>query len=318
MKREPETTVYNSDYDNDINNINHNESEEKVPEAENYYEEKIIYEVSEESIKRYIEEITQYIRNLNSEGKVISHNMIVKELESFDYTVEVREFSVYENNTQEYGRAQIDNNYYDFEKDNGNNIIGNGYNIIAYTNKKDSNKILYITAHYDTTSNTEGVIDNATGVAAVLELAKVLKGYEGSINVVFIFFDAEEKIMQGSREFVSNLSDKEKENIIGCINIDMIGQKESGSIAIHTFDGSENTLTEMWKNVCDLDTRIKMGGSTDELSFYYAGIPAFTFANEIPNFKILTESDRESQLDRVDYESITELVRQIKYFIVEE
>ena len=55
-------------------------------------------------------------------------------------------------------------------------ILGNGENIIVrHPENTDEKKTIYITAHYDTTDTTTGVIDNGTGVAVVLETAKVVR-----------------------------------------------------------------------------------------------------------------------------------------------
>ncbi|UXZ09237.1 Zn-dependent exopeptidase M28 [Clostridium perfringens] len=77
--------------------------------------------------------------------------------------------------------------------------------IIAITKKT-----LYLSAHYDSTDYTTGVIDNATGCVVLLELAKVLQNFEGDINIKFLFLDAEEYFRYGSKYFVSKLSDEEK------------------------------------------------------------------------------------------------------------
>lgn len=52
--------------------------------------------------------------------------------------------------------------------------------------------IVVVGAHYDTVRGSTGANDNATGVAAVLELARILKGSRLHHSVYFVFFVNEE------------------------------------------------------------------------------------------------------------------------------
>ena len=70
-----------------------------------------------------------------------------------------------------------------------------------------------------------GANDNGSGVAAVLELARILKDTEMPYNIKFILFSGEEKYMLGSRWYVGKLTEDERKQIIGVINIDTIAEK---------------------------------------------------------------------------------------------
>lgn len=93
-------------------------------------------------------------------------------------------------------------------------------------------RAIVVSAHYDHLGNAgalyAGADDNASGVAVVLELARLLKqiGYKPKHDIVFSFFGAEELGMLGSMAFVSyrkQISD----SIVANINIDMIGRVDS-------------------------------------------------------------------------------------------
>ena len=86
-----------------------------------------------------------------------------------------------------------------------------GTNIIAGKGK------IVIGCHYD--SIGPGADDNASGVAVALDVAKKVKG------VTFVFFDAEERGLLGSKYYVKNL----KVLPDSMINLDMVGhlRKES-------------------------------------------------------------------------------------------
>lgn len=73
-------------------------------------------------------------------------------------------------------------------------------NIIADKNKLNEDYIL-IGAHYDTVPSTTGVDDNASGVAALLAIAK----YNQNPNVRFVAFDGEEYNLSGSRYYIENI-----------------------------------------------------------------------------------------------------------------
>ena len=100
-------------------------------------------------------------------------------------------------------------------------------NIIAEKRgETDPNEILIICAHYDSTSTNPatlapGADDDASGVAAVMEAARILRPYSFDFTVRFIAFSAEEWGLYGSRNYAAQARDRDDE-IIGVINLDMI------------------------------------------------------------------------------------------------
>lgn len=72
----------------------------------------------------------------------------------------------------------------------------NGYHFVNYTATKQgrTDQIVYVGAHYDSV-NTTGTDDNASGVAAVLEIAKRMKNVETEFTIKFCFFDGEESAL---------------------------------------------------------------------------------------------------------------------------
>jgi hypothetical protein len=86
------------------------------------------------------------------------------------------------------------------------------YNIIT---KNDSDII--VCAHYDSILGAPGANDNASGVAALIEIAKKHK------NVKYILFSAEEWNKYGSYSYVRSLKKTQLKKIKLLINIDMIG-----------------------------------------------------------------------------------------------
>jgi len=98
--------------------------------------------------------------------------------------------------------------------------------IVDKRGETDPGKILIICAHYDSTSNipttlAPGADDDASGVAAVMEAARILRPYSFDFTVRFIAFSAEEWGLYGSRNYAAQARDRDDE-IIGVINLDMI------------------------------------------------------------------------------------------------
>ncbi len=66
------------------------------------------------------------------------------------------------------------------------------YNLIGSINEERREPTLLVTSHYDTLYNTPGADDNASAVAVMLEVARVLKINHFSGNVKFVSFNLEE------------------------------------------------------------------------------------------------------------------------------
>ena len=100
----------------------------------------------------------------------------------------------------------------------------------------DSNHLILISAHYDsrmqdinqTNARAPGADDNASGVAGVLELARVLSKVDLKSNIQFVLFSGEEQGQWGSRNYAKHLHDNNiKIDLL--INLDMIGYPPQGS-----------------------------------------------------------------------------------------
>lgn len=95
-------------------------------------------------------------------------------------------------------------------------------NIIARKKGKISNERIIIGAHFDSVPGSPGADDNASGVAAMLELARILAGYEWNHTVEFIGFHMEEWNMIGSGAYVRKLK-RQKIKVHGMISLEMVG-----------------------------------------------------------------------------------------------
>lgn len=123
--------------------------------------------------------------------------------------------------------------------------VANGnvmWNAVGEIPGQDSTQIL-VTAHYDARSDsntwTPGADDDASGVAAVIEAARLFSGINWKHNIRFICFGGEEVGMFGSRGY-ANTAYARGDSILAVLNIDMIG-----------YDGNKDLLVEINANPSD-------------------------------------------------------------------
>lgn len=97
-----------------------------------------------------------------------------------------------------------------------NNIIGRAPD---FDEKKPQ---FIIGAHFDAMGSTPGADDNATGVAALLETARVLSLEPAGKQIEFVAFNAEEYGISGSGFYAQELK-KNKALISGMVSLEMLG-----------------------------------------------------------------------------------------------
>ncbi|WP_414563439.1 MULTISPECIES: M20/M25/M40 family metallo-hydrolase [unclassified Anabaena] len=80
---------------------------------------------------------------------------------------------------------------------------------------------ILVAAHYDTVNASPGADDNASGVAVVLEVARILGSKPSPRTLQLAFFDQEETGLLGSKAFVTQT--QRLQNLSGVIVMDMVG-----------------------------------------------------------------------------------------------
>jgi Zn-dependent M28 family amino/carboxypeptidase len=80
-----------------------------------------------------------------------------------------------------------------------------GCNLVARLEGEEREAVV-VGAHFDTVSETRGADDNGSGLAAMLELARVLAGMRFRRSVLFVAFDMEELDLIGSSILVPRLT----------------------------------------------------------------------------------------------------------------
>ncbi|NJD09690.1 MAG: M20/M25/M40 family metallo-hydrolase [Gemmatimonadetes bacterium] len=175
---------------------------------------------------------------------------------------------------------------------------GTGRNVAALLEGADPavrDQMIIIGAHYDhlgmgefgsTAPDQKGAVhngadDNASGVAAMLEAARLLSsGSRPARSVLFVAFTGEESGLLGSAYFTKHPT-VPIANARAMINLDMVGRLGSQSLVVYGADTARE-----WRQVLErlaAELSIKVGfigdgyGPSDQTSFYVMDIPVVHF-----------------------------------------
>ena len=214
-------------------------------------------------------------------------------------------------------------------KDNLKNIVG----ILHGNDTILKDEYIVVGAHYDhlgvKTQNGEEVIyngadDNASGIAVLIELGRILKQNQSSLkrSVILIAFDAEETGLNGSRYFV-NSSGIPSEKIKLMISADMVGWYVKSGYVKYSGTGSINNGHELvldknlipdGLNVTAQKFEKSIFTATDTEPFAKVGIPTLAVTTGLKSPYHKPEDDA----DLIDYdgmvlitEHLTNIVRTV-------
>ena len=188
-------------------------------------------------------------------------------------------------------------------------------NVVATKPGDGRHGTIYVGAHYDSVPAGPGANDNASGVAVLLELARLLAPTPLGPSVVFVAFGAEERGLIGSYAFVRELSPLDKLVALGMLNMDCVGVGSAQLIGTR-----QNTPPELVTRAAavaeglgyTVETSFTIGNS-DHSPFASAGIPAAFVATRYPaplcgpNYHRAT--DTSNTLDPAQMERVGAIVR---------
>ncbi|MBN2678265.1 MAG: Zn-dependent exopeptidase M28, partial [Anaerolineaceae bacterium] len=99
---------------------------------------------------------------------------------------------------------------------------------------------IILSAHLDDLpeANAPGAGDNGVGVAALLEIARVLRYFEFNATIKLIWFTGEEQGLRGSKAYVNDFGGPFFEDLVGVFNLDMFAYDSDGDdcFEIHAGD----------------------------------------------------------------------------------
>ncbi|MEA2464786.1 MAG: aminopeptidase YwaD [Acidobacteriota bacterium] len=155
-------------------------------------------------------------------------------------------------------------------------VVVDTANVVAEIPGRDPASRVVVGAHYDTQLDCPGGCDNATGIAALLELASLAAKTEPLRTIVFVAFADEEHGFAGSTEYcLAHAS--ELESIVGMVNLDALGWALPAKRALYADPAIRDLAFETasaagWTPEEELEASIFPG--SDHNPFIDAGVPA--------------------------------------------
>jgi Iap family predicted aminopeptidase len=172
-------------------------------------------------------------------------------------------------------------------------------NVIARIEGSGPNKAV-IGCHYDTAPGIQGASDNASGTAAIIELARLLRGHTKDWSVDFVAFGAEEYIPKDFPPGSGGYVKKHKgENIRFLLNFDSCGLC-LGETTIQL--GFPEKIPEL--PVCKYQVTEYAGGGDDK-AFHAAGFPTLWYRTESPYKNIHNATD---SIEKINMELLSEII----------
>jgi len=149
-------------------------------------------------------------------------------------------------------------------------------NVIAQAG--DGPRVVMVGAHLDSVFDGPGINDNGSGVAAVLEVARIVAqaGVREGWAVRLGLWGAEELGTIGSRAYAEALAPGE---VVAYLNLDMAGSVNGSTLVYHEAAAAAGSdgITEAYEAWLagrgEPSERIDLGGSSDHYGFAMAGIP---------------------------------------------
>ncbi len=208
---------------------------------------------------------------------------------------------------QEYGYSDILQHNFTWSGRTLQNIV------VTKTGIRYPSTYVLLIGHYDSISETPttlapGVNDNGSGIALILEVARLLAAKSFDYSVRFVCFSAEEQGLVGSRAYVQNVVVPENHSIKLVINVDEIGGYRGNTNTMVKVERDEDnspssnneasarytdTLAAITRTYSTLTTTITNAYGSDYMSFedagyvitgYYEGITTPHYHRSTDNF----------------------------------
>ncbi|NIR35196.1 MAG: M20/M25/M40 family metallo-hydrolase, partial [Actinobacteria bacterium] len=154
------------------------------------------------------------------------------------------------------------------------NVLG----LLPGSDPQRSDEVVVIGAHYDHLGRdpdgaiNNGANDNASGVATVLEIARLYQAqdYRPARSVLFAAWDGEELGLLGARHYVAHPT-LPLTQTVATVNLDMVGAGEALRI-----DGEGAVAAQLRASAeaYGITTTLTFDGRSDHFAFYEAGVPA--------------------------------------------
>ncbi len=159
--------------------------------------------------------------------------------------------------------------------------MGNSRNVILDI-PGESDEYIVFTAHYDSTSLSQGAYDNMSGSIGLLGIAEHFKNAPHKRSLKFVWCGSEERGLLGAKAYCAQ-HEEDLKNVVLNINLDMIGCIMGKFISCCT---TEEKLCH-YIDYLSLETGFSVSSrqgvySSDSTPFADKGVPALSFARIAP------------------------------------
>ncbi len=193
------------------------------------------------------------------------------------------------------------------------NVVG----LLPGTDEKLKDQYIIIGAHFDHVgqnldgSFNPGGLDNASGIAAMLEIARVMKENKvaPSKPILFIAFNGEEGGMLGSEYYANHPVYPIDNSVMICM--DMVGSSEKLPIMVVGAEESKLDLQKEMYEYCQelkIDAGKQVSNGSDHVSFATKGVKSVLLINDDFFNGYHTPDDTTLDVDKTRIEEVTKLV----------
>ena len=188
-----------------------------------------------------------------------------------------------------------------------NNVIG------LLPGRITPDRVYVIGGHYDSVDNP-GADDNASGVAGVMEAARILADLPMASTVMFVAWDGEEKGLKGSHDWVNT---NDESVIDGVVNLDMLAYNHNDDNTATIYGNAPwrtkwVTAAETYAPDINIVEDTGTLAASDHWPFQAASRPAGGIIENtyfpLPNPNYHKQSDSVDTPDYIDYEYAVKLL----------
>lgn len=221
----------------------------------------------------------QWIGNLAGSNEIVvsGHPFTIETRYTPSAQCDTAERYVYEQ-FLEMGFADVAFDPFTFSGTNARNVIA------TLPGTETPERIYIIGGHLDATSrnpsvSAPGANDNASGTAAVLLAAEILKDYSFRSTIRFIAFTGEEQGLHGSTHYAQEAA-AQGDSILGVVICDMVAWYQNAYKLIIEGENEWDWLMQIMREACvqytGLSTRLDYySWGSDHVPFQNEGFPAF-------------------------------------------
>lgn len=196
---------------------------------------KMVKAVNQDSLKSYISKMVSFgtrntLSDIKSKTKGIgaARNWVVNKFNQFARQSDGRLTAYLDTITFKPDGKRVDQP----------TLLGNAVAVLKGTDANDK-RVYVVSGHLDSrvtdvmnrTSDAPGANDDGSGVAGVIEAARIMSQYKFSATIIFVAVSGEEQSLLGSG-FMAAKAKKENWNVDAMLNNDMIGSNNSSETQI--------------------------------------------------------------------------------------